>query len=93
MKSYAAVDRIVGKHAVCEVELLETENSNSEDYYEHAVITVEIPIELILRTVEEPSESDIFVVEHENGCVTEVYGRSEEEKTRREVVYDSIVGS
>lgn len=93
MKSYAAVDRIVGKHAVCEVELLEAENSNSEDYYEHAVITVEIPIELILRTVEEPSESDIFVVEHENGYVTEVYGRSEEEKARREAVYDSIVGS
>ena len=93
MKSYAAIDRIEGNYAVCEVELIETETSNSENYYEHEVKMVEFPVTLMEETGEIITENDILIVEHEDGCVSKVYGKSVEEKQRRETVYDQIMGN
>lgn len=93
MKSYAAVDRIGINYVVCEVEILETENSDSEDYYNHEVKMMEISVSLIEEAVEILGENDILVVEHDGKTVSKVYGKSQEEKARRDVVYDKIINS
>ena len=92
MRSYAAVDRVEGKFAVLEVEKIETTSSNSEDYFDHKTEMIEVPLEIIENAVGVLGENDILEVEHdENGVVLAVYSKADEEKARREVVYDKIM--
>lgn len=94
MKSYAAIDRVEGAYAVLEVEMIDTENSNSEDYFDHETQMVEVPLEVIENAVGVLGENDILEVEHDgNGVVSIVYSKAEEEKARRNAVYDKIMNS
>ena len=92
MKSYATIDRIERKYAVCEVELQETVNSNSENYFEHPIAIMLVPVENIRAAVGEIDEDDILIVEHDCvECVSQVYNKSEEEMLRRGEVLDRIM--
>ena len=91
MRSYAAIDRIGRNCVVCEVELLETENSDSEDYYNHEVKMMEVPVSLIEEAVEIIGENDILVVEHDGNKVSQVYEKSPEEKARRDEIYKGFM--
>ena len=82
MKSYASVDRTEGSYVICEVELMELENSQVEDC-DKAVEMIDIPLEMALKSVENVDDGDILIVEHNNGDVIEVYCKDEEEKQRR----------
>lgn len=83
MKSYASIDRIEGKFAVCEVEMIEIENSKTEDYCEKETKMMNILLEKITAKVGSVKEGDILVVEHNEEVVNEIYCKDEEEKQRR----------
>lgn len=84
MKSYASIDRIEGKFVVCEVELLEIEKSNSNDF-DVATKMMDISFEMFEKTFGDflPDEGDVFVVEHNGENVIFIYGRDDAEKQRR----------
>lgn len=93
MKSYAVIDRIERNFAVCEVELIETQESNSEDYFNHETIMIDIPMILIKENVSEVMETDILIVEHDGDFVIYVYEKSEQEKQRRIAIFKEIMNS
>ena len=83
MKSYACVDRLEGNFAVCEVELVPVEESVHLDPFEKETTMIDVPVEAILLIVEEFSEADILLVEHDGCNVTTIYGKDENERQRR----------
>ena len=83
MTSFASIDRIEGKNAVCEVELLPFEESKPEDFATKETIMMNIPIEQIPTDFGEVEEGDILLVEHDGENVSQVFYRDEEERTRR----------
>ena len=91
MKSYASIDRIEGKFAVCEVEMIEIENSKPEDYCEKETKMMNILLEKITTSIGNIDEGDILVVEHNEEEVTEVYCKDEEEKQRRIAVLKKLL--
>ncbi len=90
MRSYAAVDSIESKYVCCELEMVDTEASKYISFADKECEMVDIPLEMVCQAVENVSESDILVVEHEAGKVVSVYGRDESEKQRRIEEYKSI---
>ena len=83
MRSYASIDRIEGKYAVCEVELLPVEESKSEDFAIKDCEMMEVPLRKIPFYIRKVKEGDILVVEHNGENVTWIYCTDEEEKARR----------
>lgn len=83
MKSYAIVDRIEGKFAVCELEMLEVEQSRPEDFAQKETVMVDILSEFICSIVGELYEGDVLVVEHDDENVTSIYYKDNAEKARR----------
>lgn len=83
MKSYASVDRIEGKFAVCEVELIPVEQSRPEDFATKETEMLDILLQEIPKSLGEIDEGDILVVEHDGQTITTVYFKDEEEKKRR----------
>lgn len=83
MKSYASVDRIEGNYCVCEVELIDVENSSSTDFFEKETEMMDVLLEYVLENVKEVKEGDILIVEHINDNVIYVFGKDEQEKNRR----------
>ena len=92
MKSYASVDRIEGKYAVCEVELLTVEESKPEDFATKDCEMMDVSLQDITVDIEEVKGGDILVVEHDGKNVTCVYCKDEAEKARRLEVLRSIRG-
>lgn len=92
MKSYASIDRIEEKFAVCELEMIEIENSRPEDYCEKETKMLNIQLEKITANVESIKEGDVLVVEHNGEEVTEVYCKDEEEKQRRVAIITELLG-
>jgi len=90
MKSYASIDRIEETFAVCEVEMIEIENSKAEDYCEKETEMINIILEKITARVGNIKEGDILVVEHNGEEITEVYCKDEEEKQRRIAVLKEL---
>lgn len=90
MKSYAVIDRIEGEFAVCEVELLYVEDSNTEEYFYHDTTMIEVPVALFKETV---SEGDVFVVEHDEDTVFYVHSKDDEEKKRRKEIFKKMMSS
>lgn len=88
MRSYAAVDRMEGKFAICELELEEVEASRSEDYFAKETKMVDIPLEAI---PDEISEGDILIVEHDKESVTQIFGKDDEEKQRRVQLLEQLM--
>ena len=83
MKSYASIDRIEGKYAVCEVELLPVEESRPEDFAIKDCEMMDVSLRKIPFFIRKVKEGDILVVEHDGENVTRVYRKDEEEKARR----------
>ena len=83
MKSYASIDRIEGKFAVCEVELLPVEESKPEDFAIKDCEMMDVSLRKIPFFIRKVKEGDILVVEHNGENVTRVYRKDEEEKARR----------
>lgn len=92
MKSYASIDRIEEKFAVCEVEMIEIENSKAEDYCEKETKMMNILLEKITARVGNIKEGDILVVEHNGEEIKEIYYKDEEEKQRRVAIITELLG-
>lgn len=90
MKSYASIDRIEETFAVCEVEMIEIENSKPEDYSEKETEMINIILEKITARVGNIKEGDILVVEHDREEIKEIYYKDEEEKQRRIAVLKEL---
>lgn len=91
MKSYASIDRIEGKFAVCEVELLPIEESKPEDFVAKDTEIMDILLQEIPENLGKVQEGDVLVVEHDGENVTSVYYKDEEEKARRVELLKSII--
>lgn len=92
MKSYASVDRIEGKYAVCEVELLSVEESEPEDFATKDCEMMDISLQEIPADIGEIKGGDILVVEHDGENVTCVCCKDEAEKARRLEALKRIMG-
>lgn len=92
MKSYASIDRIEGNFAVCEVEMLELENSKNVSNFDKETKMMDIPMEKFPNDMGEVKEGDILVVEHNDEEVTEVYDKDEKEKQRRIKAIQEMLG-
>ncbi len=93
MKSYATIDHIEGDYAVCELELIEAQMSDSIDYFYHETTMIEIPMKLIAEKGIEISEWEILLVEHDGKTVTDIYEKSEEERIRRIDAFNKIMNA
>jgi len=92
MKSYATIDRIEGKFAVCEVELFSVEESNTDDFVDYETVWIDIPLQDIPASIGEVNEKEILVVEHDGQNVTEVYYKDEQERAKRLALLRDIMG-
>ena len=91
MKSYASIDRIEGKFAVCEVELISAEERSAEEYVPFDTEFMDVSLQEIFKYVGEVKEGDILVVEHDGQDVTFIYDKDNEEKARRlELLRESL---
>ena len=91
MKSFASIDRIEGKYAVCEVELLSVEESRPEDFATKECVMMDIPLEKIPFYIGNVKEGDVLVVKHDGKNVTWVYKKDEQEKARRLEILKQIM--
>lgn len=95
--SFATIERFEeGEIAVLETELIPMENSNSSDFYDnqtHPRTMIMVATEFIEAAIGEVNEYDVIVVEHNGECIYNVISKADEEKARREAVYDEIMGS
>ena len=93
MKSYACVDRVEGDFAVCEVELVDAENSKNIELGDRETRMMDAKMEnIILDVGQEVHEGDIIVVEHNGIDVIFVYNVDEEEKKRRIEYINQVLG-
>lgn len=83
MTSFASIDRIEGKNAVVEVELLPFEESKPEDFATKETTMMNILLERIPTDFGAVEEGDILLVEHDSENVIQVFYKDEEERTRR----------
>jgi hypothetical protein len=83
MKSYATIDRFVGRYAVLEVEMLETSDSRPEDFAIKETDMYDVDADYIRSCVGPISESDVLVVEHGDGHISNIISNDFDEKTRR----------
>lgn len=84
MVSYAVVDRIEeDRYVVCEVELVELEESNSTDLNDKEFIMMDILKVDALKCMESIEENDVIVVEHDAENIIRVLYKDDEEKQRR----------
>ena len=91
MKSYASIDRIEGKFAVCEVELISVEERNAEEYVPFNTEFVDVSLENIPNSLGNVKEGDILVVEHDFKNIISIYYKDEMEKARRlELLRESL---
>lgn len=91
MKSYAAIDRIEANIAVCEVELLETEQSKTTDFFDKKTKMMDVLLEKIHEATESVEEGDILVVEHDGENVIYIYYKDDSEKQRRIEILQAIM--
>ena len=93
MKSYACIDRVEGDFAVCEVELVDTENSKNIELGDRETKIMDAKMEnIILDVGQEVHEGDIIVVEHNGIDVIFVYCVDEGEKKRRIEYLNQVLG-
>lgn len=89
MTSYASIDRIEGKWAICEVELLPFVESKTEDFAIKDTAMIDV---LLNKFSDGAEEGDIFVVEHDGENVTLICYKDEKEKFRRLELLKKIIG-
>lgn len=82
MKVYASVGEIEGEWAVCEVELVDIQTSKTLSFLDKDTEMCDVSLESI-QEIGIVREGDILIVEYEEGNVTTIYGKDDEEKKRR----------
>lgn len=91
MKSYASIDRIEGKFAVCEVELISAKKRSSEEYVPYDTEFMDVSLESIPISLGKVKDGDILVVEHDGKNIISIYYKDEIEKARRlELLRESL---
>lgn len=93
MKSYASIDRIEGKWAVCEVEFVPVEESPKLNVFEKETEMIDVQLNMVIQLCGDVEEGDIIVVEHDSTNVIDVYGKDETEKQRRVELLRKIMNS
>ena len=83
MISYAYIDRIEGKFAVCEVELLPFEESKPEDFKSKETVMMDVELYKFPLFNGSANEGDIWVVKHDTQNVQFAYYKDEDEMARR----------
>lgn len=83
MMSYASIDRIEDRYVVCEVELIELEESKKIDFCDKETQMMEISLYEANSCVGEVVSGDILVVAHDGEKVTQIYYKDYDEKKRR----------
>lgn len=83
MRSYVAIDRIEGKYAVCEVELVDVDTSKIVEAKDKPTKRVYFLVESITNCIGTCKENDILIVEQECGTILVIYKKDDEEKQRR----------
>lgn len=84
MVSFAVVDRIEeDRYVVCEVEIVELEESNSTALNDKEFIMMDILKVDALKCMELIEENDVIVVEHDAENIIRVLYKDDEEKQRR----------
>lgn len=95
MKSYASIDRIEGKYAVCEVEMIKIEESKPTDFNKETrmmdVLLKENWFRKIFNLKTKLKEGDIIVVEHDGENITKICNTDNAEKQRRIEVLKAIM--
>lgn len=91
MKSYASIDRIERKWAVCEVELLPIEESKTEDFAIKDTVMIDVLLAQFPSRLGRVNTGDILVVEHDGEIVTKIYYKDNEEKARRIELLKSMI--
>ena len=87
MISYAAIDRIEGNIAICELETIDIVKSKPEDFFEKETIMVDIELSGIPFEVK---EGDIIVVLHNNGKPENIMCKDEKEKQKRIKLFEGF---
>lgn len=90
MKSYASVDRLERKFAVCEVELLPIEESKPEDFAIKFTVMLDIPFKVLYKELKQVNEGDILIVEHDGEEVDFIYCKDDNEKKRRIAMLEAM---
>lgn len=83
MKSFASIDRIESKFAVCEVELISVEERSAEEYVPYDTEFMDVSLECIPISLGQVKDGDILVVEHDSKNISSIYYKDEQEKARR----------
>ena len=87
MKSYASIDRIEGKFAVCEVELISVQERQAEEYIPFETEFMDFPLKDFPENSGKIRDGDIFVVEHDSKNIISICYKDEEEKARRRELF------
>ncbi len=97
IRSYATIERFEeGEIAVLETELIPMDSSNSDDFYNdetHPRTMLMVATEFIEAALGEVEECDVIVVEHDGECIYSIISKANEEKVRREAIYDEIMSN
>lgn len=83
MISYASIDRIEGKYAVCELEFVDIIESKKINFEDKETEMVDIPLTELEICAREAKEGDILIVKHNNGKEIIVLSIDYAEKHRR----------
>lgn len=83
MKSYASIDRLEGLYVICEVELIEIQDSKNIDYCDRKTQMMDFLLDDVLNYVGYVMQGDILVVEHDGNGILQIYGKDYAEKQRR----------
>lgn len=89
MLSFVVIDSLGPEYAHCELELCS--KSSETPLMERETTMVDIPIDMICQQESDVCEGDVLVVEHSSGVIETVYGKDEEEKSRRIEAYRQIM--
>ena len=92
MRSYASIDRIEGKIAVCEVELVEVQESKNIPIFKKQTEMMDVLVDKLSNKLGEVKEGDIIVVEHDEEDLIYIYSKDDEEKQRRVELLKQILG-
>ena len=90
MISYISIDRIEGDFVVCELEMIELEDSRPEDYETKETKMVMVPMKEF-SDFQFVKEGDIFVVIHEGENVMAICYKDDKQKAKRIEIMKTIL--
>lgn len=92
MKSYASIEEFDRNYVRLEVEMMDVEDSNTNEFGEREIRMLDVDYEKFPWDEDDFGEGDIVVVEHDGEIISKIYGKDEEERQRRIDKINSILG-